>query len=102
MHSLNSFTYALCSTSSKTTFVAVYRQTKARILNCQPSPVSAQSFFSANLFAYPFQQFYQIIDVTTLGQKAIDVDTQRAASVEHSGRDPGFTTSLNLLLQLLL
>src|SRR2546429_9134897 len=100
MHSLNSFTHALCSISLETTLGCVCRQTKARILNCRPGPISAQSFFSANLFANPFQQFYQIIDMTTLGQKAVDVDTQRAASVEHSGSDPGFTTLLNLLLQL--
>lgn len=57
---------------------------------------------SSQIFAQALKQFYQIIDVTTLGQEAIDVHAQRAAPVKHRRCDPGFAATLNLLLQLLL
>jgi hypothetical protein len=61
-----------------------------------------QSVTLNEILAHALEQFYQIIDVTTLGQEAIDVHAQSPAPIEHRSRDPGFTTSLNLLLQALL
>jgi hypothetical protein len=61
-----------------------------------------QSVTLNEIFAHALEQFYQIIDVTTLGKEAINVHAQYPAPVEHRRRDPGFTTSLNLLLQSLL
>ena len=42
------------------------------------------------------------IDVTALGQKAVDIHAQRAASIQDRSRDPGFAASLNILLKSLL
>src|SRR3982750_204590 len=35
-------------------------------------------------------------------QEAVDVDTQRASTVQHGGRQPRFSTALDYLLQALL
>src|SRR5206468_9796308 len=52
--------------------------------------------------ALTLQQFYQIIYVAALCQKAIDVDANSAATLQDSRREPSLAAALNMLLKLSL
>ena len=43
----------------------------------------------------PLQSVLQLVDVALFGEKTIDVHAQYAFPVQHSRREPCFTTALN-------
>src|SRR5687768_2166464 len=48
------------------------------------------------------EQFYQIVDVAAFGEEAVDVNAQRAASVQDGRRQPRAARALDPLLECAL
>jgi len=52
--------------------------------------------------ALAYQQFYQIVDMATLREEAVDVNSERPPTMQHSCCNLRLAGSLNPLLQSLL